>query len=272
MKTTTCKNCKKEFNYQPSGREGIYCSRDCMNDYKTVTTECQQCGKQYEVYRSRSDSKYCSEDCHYESKKGKNIPWLDEIRKEGVCLNSGKTHFKKGERPSPETEFEKGHDPWNKGEKNVYSDETLKKMSKQRKGMRVSKETEFKEGHTPWNKNMCMPDDWAWNKGKEVPSLQGENNHNWKGGVSDERDKIKKSKEYQQWRLAVYREDGFACVKCDSKDDIVAHHIEGFADNPDKRTDKENGVTFCRSCHAKFHHKFGFGNNNAKQLNKFLTN
>lgn len=38
----------------------------------------------------------------------------------GICSNSGKTHFKKGQHPSEKTEFKKGHRPWNTGKNNPF--------------------------------------------------------------------------------------------------------------------------------------------------------
>lgn len=43
-------------------------------------------------------------------------------------------------------EFKKGDEPWNKGVKNCFSDETIKKMSENHKGKHNSPSTEFKKG------------------------------------------------------------------------------------------------------------------------------
>lgn len=49
-------------------------------------------------------------------------------------------------------EFKKGDEPWNKGVKECFNEETLKKMSEVRKGKHNSPSTEFKKGLTPWIK------------------------------------------------------------------------------------------------------------------------
>lgn len=75
--------------------------------------------------------------------------------------------------------------PWNKGKTNIYSEETLKKMSlakigkpSPRKGVYVSEETrrkisESNKGRKVWNKGLKFP------YGTTQPV--GENNPNWKG-------------------------------------------------------------------------------------------
>ncbi len=54
---------------------------------------------------------------------------------------------------------------WNKGKHNIYSPETLEKMSKARKGKSLPKETiEKLKGRTPWNKEKHTGIE-PWNKG-----------------------------------------------------------------------------------------------------------
>ena len=84
----------------------------------------------------------------------------------------------------------------------------------------------------------------------------GEKNSKWKGGVSTINDKIRKSKEYKEWRLSVYRKYFYTCQICGKKDkSIVAHHIKNFADYPELRFLVNNGIVLCRSCHLKVHSK-----------------
>lgn len=54
---------------------------------------------------------------------------------------------------------------WNKGKNNIYSEDTLKKMSEARKGKPLSDETREKlKGRTPWNKGK-KTNQVPWNKG-----------------------------------------------------------------------------------------------------------
>jgi len=50
--------------------------------------------------------------------------------------------------------FMKGSMPWNKGRSCVYSEEVLKRMSKAKLSKHISPNTEFKRGHAPWNKGI----------------------------------------------------------------------------------------------------------------------
>lgn len=80
----------------------------------------------------------------------------------------------------------------------------------------------------------------------------GENHPNWKGGVSSENDKIRKSLEYRLWRAEVFERDHYTCVKCGQVGgQLNADHIEPFAINIDLRFDIENGQTLCIECHKK---------------------
>lgn len=62
------------------------------------------------------------------------------------------------------------------------------------------------------------------------------------------------SEAYKAWRMAVLRRDGFRCVKCHSKQKLHVHHcFAGYADDPHRRLDVDNGVTVCSKCHAEIH-------------------
>lgn len=57
---------------------------------------------------------------------------------------------------------------------------------------------------------------------------------------------------YLRWRKAVIERDK-CCVKCGSKEKLVAHHIKPFAQYPELRLDVDNGVTLCELCHRRLH-------------------
>lgn len=74
-------------------------------------------------------------------------------------------------------------------------------------------------------------------------------------GKSSDAMKIRKSPEYKQWRLSVFRRDGFRCVLCGVKSGngstviLNADHIKPFSSYPELRFDLNNGRTLCVPCH-----------------------
>lgn len=110
-----------------------------------------------------------------------------------------------------------------------------------------------------------------------IKSRSGENSPNWNGGISSERDKIKVTEEYQEWRKNVYKRDNYTCQCCgdNTGHNLNAHHIENFSDFPELRFDIDNGITLCDSCHnpnkyGSFHNIYGTKNNNKDQLEEYF--
>ena len=66
---------------------------------------------------------------------------------------------------------------------------------------------------------------------------------------------IRHSKEYAEWRKAVFERDGYNCQICGKHGGkLNAHHKERFVDCPEKRLDINNGITLCEDCHKQVHH------------------
>lgn len=99
-----------------------------------------------------------------------------------------------------------------------------------------------------------------------------ENNPNWQGGVTSKRILIRNSDKYKTWRKAVFEIDNYTCQKCNQKGGTLnAHHIEAFNNNPDLRTEIDNGITLCEDCHKNFHHQYGY-NCTKEQFKEFMEN
>lgn len=87
-------------------------------------------------------------------------------------------------------------------------------------------------------------------KGKKRPDVSGENNPNWKGGISSEREKAMKSPEYREWRFGVLKRDNYTCVLCILKaKKRHVHHIVPWSKDETLRYQQSNGVTLCIPCH-----------------------
>ena len=59
------------------------------------------------------------------------------------------------------------------------------------------------------------------------------------------------SAKYITFRKAVLRRDKYTCRKCKSKKFLEVHHIKPWAKFKKLRFKVSNGITLCRSCHAK---------------------
>jgi hypothetical protein len=93
---------------------------------------------------------------------------------------------------------------------------------------------------------------------KNAKVCKKEAHGNWKGGISHENELIRNSVNYKNWRVSVFKRDDYTCQKCGQIGySLNAHHIESFANNKDKRTDINNGITLCNKCHKKLHNIFG---------------
>lgn len=103
--------------------------------------------------------------------------------------------------------------------------------------------------------------------------FRGENNHNYNPGLTDEeRLGLGRYEDgYKTWRTNVFRKYKYSCDVCGSSNSntLRAHHLDGYAEHPDKRTDVNNGVCLCDSCHKAFHSLYGYGGNTKEQYYEF---
>jgi hypothetical protein len=219
---------------------------------------CDYCGKKkprnrYEVRRCEkiSEHVYCSKKCFHNSRMGiapKNIfekgnqYW--KLRDSSKCGN--RTGDPKPWNINKKGTFKKGH---------IVSDEDRLKMSIRSKGKHKNPKNEFKKGNVPWSKG-------------RTDIYIGEENPNWRGGITPLNDKIRHSKEYNNWRTNIFKRDNYKCQICDGNNNIlIAHHIHFFnkimKENSIKTFedairctelwDKSNGITICKECHDLFH-------------------
>jgi len=84
------------------------------------------------------------------------------------------------------------------------------------------------------------------------PKMLGKDNVNWKGGITSENEKIRKSIEFRLWRESVFVRDDWTCRNCLKRGGkLQAHHILPFAKFPELRFAINNGITLCKECHKK---------------------
>lgn len=213
----------------------------------TIEKKCNCCNKLFtpllaQVKRGRG--KYCSVKCRHDSRIGTTL-------KEETIEKMRESH--------------KGCIPWNTGKH--LSEEHRKKISNGGIGKKRSMETRLKMSKI-FKGRICS----LLTRKKISDSKRGEKSRWWKGGISSINQEIRNSFEYKVWRKSIFIRDDFTCQKCFIKGNkLRGHHIESFHNNPELRTNLENGVTLCKNCHDNFHHIFG-KINTRKQFNDFINN
>lgn len=108
-------------------------------------------------------------------------------------------------------------------------------------------------------------------KRKMSESHKGNKNHNWRGGITEVHQLLRKQLEYRVWRKAVFERDDWKCKKCGEFENLRAHHIKNFSKYPELMFAIDNGITFCEDCHKLFHKIFGKIHNTPEQILKFLS-
>lgn len=95
--------------------------------------------------------------------------------------------------------------------------------------------------------------------------MKGEQNGNWKGGITPLNNKIRHLIEYDLWRKTIQRRDNFTCQLCNNGCNVlnVDHYPKTFASiikdnnsssleeaiNCDELWDMNNARTLCIDCH-----------------------
>lgn len=100
--------------------------------------------------------------------------------------------------------------------------------------------------------------------------FSGANNPNYNPNLSDyDRQELGRYEDgYSSFRIKVFARDR-KCVICGSSKNKIVHHLEGYSNNVELRTDINNAVTLCEECHKQFHSMFGYGNNTKEQFEIF---
>lgn len=150
---------------------------------------------------------------------------------------------KKGIPLSPEVKEKislalKGHLPPNKGV--PHTEETKVKIRAARAKQTITDEHKqaIRQG------NLGKP-----KSPEHIAKLSGSNHYRWKGGTKRNLSK----KEWREVRLQVLERDGWCCCQCGNSNpkSLIIHHIIHFDEGGQDTV--ENLITWCRSCHARYH-------------------
>jgi hypothetical protein len=103
----------------------------------------------------------------------------------------------------------------------------------------------------------------------------GEENPNYKPEKTpEEREFGRLIEGYGIWRKKVYERDNYTCQCCgdNTGGNLHAHHLDAYSWCVEKRTDVNNGVTLCETCHNKFHSIYGRFHNTKEQFITYRKN
>lgn len=265
-----CKGCKKVLPLErfarnknlKDGRENK--CKDCRYKAKLkYECECEICGTKFMA--TKPTIKYCSQKCVGESRKKRVI---------GPCSNCGK------KLEIPQYKIKQHKDFYCdlncrgqhlsrtlKGENNPNYTQVDYKCDGCGKVFRIQPNRIRNQKYS-----FCTYECYKANIGKY---FSGKNASNYNPNLS-EWDRIvgRDYPEYKQWRMSVFERDNYTCQKCkdDTGGNLEAHHILNYMEHLDLRTTVSNGITLCKTCHKRFHDKYGYTKNNRKQLLNYLSN
>ena len=162
----------------------------------------------------------------------------------------------------------------------IYYDEHNGREIKRQQSLEIWANDDFRAKMCEINKQSANMDE---HRIALSAALQHISVEEWTGYISSENKMIRHRTEYSDWRNAVFVRDNYTCQCCGARNKsgngksvyLHAHHLEGFANNPDLRFDVNNGVTLCRECHdprfeGSFHNVYGTMNNTKEQFNEYI--
>lgn len=281
-----CSYCNKEKEIIKSKfdrQENYYCNQNCRIEhlkvlmlgknnpnYNRVLYECDGCGDEILVIPSRMKEQryiFCSNEC-YKENIGKFFQGEDNPnynRGKFVCEQCGE-------------KFERIRSA-NRGN-HVFCSRECYEEHHRKKGR--SKEVELNcpicnksvkvwESKLKYTKDVYCSKECA-RKGYGI-KYSGENSPSYNPNMTNE-DRIiqRKTNEYYLWRKSVYEKDNYTCQCCgdDKGGNLNAHHLVNYMENEELRTDIDNGITLCKTCHKTFHDTYGYRNNTKEQINEYL--
>lgn len=129
------------------------------------------------------------------------------------------------------------------------------------------------DAHKKWRMRNTVGRKKSIEERKKISNSQkGEKGSNWKGGITSINKSIRHGIDFRLWREAVFARDNWTCKKCNIRGGIIhPHHIKNFAEYPELRFAIDNGISFCKDCHKKFHKIYGMTKNTIEQVKQYIN-
>ncbi len=279
---TKCKICNKEIKttaYKIKIGKGKFCSHKCSGVWlsKKIKRNCNICGGV--IFPKLSDVKkgrgiFCSKKCRIISMTGKNNTNYKKIKIK--CLVCGKEKyigFTKVKAGGGKFCSYKCMGEWQKESRKGKGSPSWKGGKIKIKCEVCGKDKECRPYQIKINARFCsLRCVGIWHS----RNYSGVNASQWKGGKTSYSTLIRSSEKYSQWRISVFKRDGFCCQECgcNKGKNLHAHHkkrfsvildnikekfpllsIKDIAKNYPDLWDIKNGITLCIKCHKKEHIK-----------------
>lgn len=244
----TCKHCGKEFYsaaFASTGKYGIFCSKDCRLSYEhRIEKICIICEKTFFVKAydlKRAPCLCCSRKCSgVLYSKNKNT---ETVRCQICSKEFNRVLSRKAE------------------DRGKYCSKQCSNIAKQNQVNCIcafcGKEFNRKESQTKKNTLFCS-NDCRYNFSVK------ENNPNWRGGITPERQEFYSLSIWKNICNDVYKRDDATCQLCGKKKLSTSifhvHHIISFKAK-EHRLEKSNLVLLCKKCHNFIH-----SNKNTKKI------
>ena len=251
----------KNENQRPCKKCG---RRTGANKKKTsVIVNCTYCGKELEMPPNRikaAKNIFCNTECKgkymSEHLKGENSPSYKSTTVH--CDYCGKEINK-----PPSLIKEKNFCDRNCMANYMKTGETVKCYVCGKEFYKIKSQIDRSEKHFCSEKCKC----------EHQTTLRGELSPQYNPNLTDEERKANRDYiEYAEWRNKVFERDNYTCQRCGQKQgDINAHHLNSFHWDKEHRTDINNGITLCTSCHKLFHKEYGSRNNTKEQYDEWIS-
>lgn len=264
MGVKICRKCGEEKSlidfYKDKGFKDGYKStcKECENNRHKMI--CKHCGENFAT--SKKNQKYCSIKCLTESQKQRVMTKCCYCEKEYevVKCNYNKNKF----NYCSDKCRQNGHGSEILGENNGRYNSI--KVQCEHCGKDI-----FRRESKIVERNFCGRK--CYSEYRKI-HYSKENHSCWNPNISDEeRLNKRKCEEYYNWRDSVFERDNYTCQCCgEDTHNNNAHHLNGYNWDIDNRTNVDNGITLCYTCHSNFHKTYGYGSNTKEQFDEWIKN
>jgi 5-methylcytosine-specific restriction endonuclease McrA len=231
-------------NQRRRTRDDFLATNGVIKKELLVVDNCPICGIEREIkYSQSSKNKPCSK-CFHNSDK------MQEVKRNNRHI------------PSEETKQKMRDNHW-----------STKGITPAFKGMTHSKESRLTISKKAKQQATACRDADPQEYSKKMACVSRQiSAKDFNGLITPENLRLRCIPELNAWKKNVLVKANFTCDRCGKRGtELHAHHLHSFSLHPDKRTDPNNGVCLCKSCHKEFHSKYSLKKSTADDYHSFKS-